>query len=107
MILRIEVAEQANIAFPESRIDSVSATSFQDQLVELIGRSDNVVVDCADVEYVSSAGLRALLVAAKSAQTKGVKFAVCSLKSHVKEIFTVSGFDNMVQIHPDRETALA
>ncbi|KUR72788.1 hypothetical protein AQZ52_06080 [Novosphingobium fuchskuhlense] len=84
----------------------MTATSFQEQLVEIIAKSDHVVVDCATVDYVSSAGLRALLVAAKAAQSKGMKFAVCSLKPHVKEIFTVSGFDKIVRIDPDRETAL-
>lgn len=65
------------------------------------------MVDCASLSYVSSAGLRAFLVAAKAAETKGVSFSACSLGSDVASVFTISGFDRIVPIFDSISEATA
>jgi anti-anti-sigma factor len=48
-----------------------------------------------------------LLVAAKQSKAAQCKFAICSLKSQVREVFDISGFGSIIAIHPDRAAALA
>jgi anti-anti-sigma factor len=57
-----------------------------------------VVFDMRDVSYVSSAGLRVILVAAKQARAVGGGAAVFGLQPRVEKIFSVSGFDKVVPV---------
>ncbi len=66
-----------------------------------------VIIDCAALDYVSSAGLRAFLLAARTAQRAGISFGLCSLKPAVREVFDLSGFSRIIAVHADRATALA
>jgi anti-anti-sigma factor len=68
--------------------------------------SNGVVVDCGSLDYVSSAGLRAFLVGAKAAETKGVSFSACALDENVESVFTISGFDRIVSLYATLEDAL-
>jgi anti-anti-sigma factor len=90
------------------RIDSVTAKSLEEKLLGLITEAPPaLVVDFSNVDYISSAGLRVLLVVAKQSKAAHCKFALCSLKAKVREVFDISGFDTIMAIHPDRASALA
>ena len=65
-----------------------------------------VIIDCAGLEYVSSAGLRVFLLAARTSQRAGFRFALCSLQPAVREVFELSGFNRVIDVHPDRAAAL-
>ena len=64
-------------------------------------------IDCAALDYVSSAGLRAVLLVARAAQRAHVPFALCGLQPAVREVFDLSGFSRIIVVAPDRATALA
>jgi anti-anti-sigma factor len=66
-----------------------------------------MIIDCAALDYVSSAGLRVFLLVARGAKRAGVALALCSLKPAVREIFDVSGFSQIIAVHADRAAALA
>jgi anti-anti-sigma factor len=90
------------------RIDSTTAKPLEEKLLALIKEAPSaLVVDFAKVDYISSAGLRVLLVAAKQSKAAQCRFAICSLKSQVREVFDISGFGSIIAIHPDRAAALA
>ena len=96
------------IAKPEGRIDGVNARDFHDALSEAIGTSNSaVIVDLADINYISSAGLRTFLLVAKTLQQRSAQFALCSLSKSIQEIFEISGFDKIIAIHASEEEALA
>lgn len=78
----------------------------QAQLLERIDRASAVVIECAGLDYVSSAGLRVFLMGAKRCQQSQRAFAVCSLQSAVKEVFEISGFLSILSCHPDRRETL-
>ena len=65
-----------------------------------------LVVDCSSLDYVSSAGLRVFLVAARAAKAAGVGFDVSDLKPAVKEVFDLTGFGNVITLCADRATAV-
>jgi anti-sigma B factor antagonist len=99
------------LVIPEGRLDFSSAASFEKQLNEVLAGAGTapaaVIIDCAALDYVSSAGLRALLLAARGSQRAGISFALCALKPAVREVFDLSGFTRIITIYADRATALA
>jgi anti-anti-sigma factor len=62
------------------------------------GGSQRMVFDMRQVSYVSSAGLRAILMAAKKAKSAGGGVAVFGLQADVEEVFTIAGFGKIVPI---------
>jgi len=96
------------IAKPEGRIDGVNARDFHEALSEAIGTDSNaVLVDLADINYISSAGLRVILQTARKLQQQNAKFAICSLTGTVREVFEISGFDRVIDIHSSQAEAVA
>ena len=72
MELTHEISEGLLVVRPKRRIDSSSAASFEEQCAALIAEGPNrVVIDFSEVHYVSSAGLRAVLIVAKKAEIAG------------------------------------
>ncbi len=92
---------------PEGRLDSLTAPAFEAGLVPLVDRAGVVVIECSKLTYVSSAGLRVFLTAAKTAKSKGGKIVLCALAPGVQEVFTVSGFSKIIDMHPTLDAALA
>ncbi len=109
MNIRIESIGEATVVIPEGRLDFGSAAGFEKQLGQtLAGKAPAaLIIDCAGLEYVSSAGLRAFLIAARGAQRAGVRFALCGLQPPVREVFDLSGFSRIITIFADRAAALA
>lgn len=90
------------------QIDSTAAAEFEEQIVALIASgNNNLVVDFANVKFVSSAGLRVLLLAAKKVKPYGGKIILCNLSDDVKEVFEISGFSSLFSIYPSLDEALA
>jgi anti-anti-sigma factor len=111
MIVRIEALAEATCVIPEGRLDFDAAPGFQEALERVLGTAGKapaaLIIDAAALEYVSSAGLRAVLLAARAAQRAGVPFALCALQPAVREVFDLSGFSRIIAVHADRATALA
>ena len=108
MQVTIETLGGMTLVTATGRLDFGAATAFQQQLEQAIAaRPARVVVDCASLEYVSSAGLRSFLVAARAAKAASAGFAACGLQPSVKEVFEISGFSRIIEILPDRAAATA
>lgn len=89
------------------RLDSSSAGVLEAVLPARVQTHDKVVLDLADVPYVSSAGLRVMLMGAKAARAKGHKLALAGLAPTVHEVFDISGFTALFTIAPDVDSAVA
>ena len=89
------------------RLDFGTSSAFQHVLesavVEAKGRA--LIVDCINLDYASSTGLRCFLIGARAAQAVGVRFMVCGLKKAVADVFEVSGFSKIIQTFADRAAA--
>ena len=89
------------VATAEERVDGANARGFQNDLEQAIEEGDRtVILDLKQLFYISSAGLRAILLTAKGLQRQQAKLAVCSLSDPVREIFEISGFDKIIPVHP-------
>src|SRR5690242_19621399 len=81
------------------RLDSQSAPSAEERLTQLIaGAAPRLAIDLTDLEYISSAGLRVLLLVARKVQQADGKLAVFGLASGVREVFSISGFDTIFTV---------
>ena len=96
------------IAKAGGRIDGTNAADFENAMQAAIGGSEGaVVLDCEELSYISSAGLRAILRIAKDLNRRAVKFVLCSLSDPIREVFQISGFDKIINIHADRGGAVS
>ena len=92
----------------EERVDSANAQAFYQELDSAIESDDRaVVMDMERLAYISSAGLRVILQTARKLQQQNAKFAICSLSGTVREVFEISGFDRVIDIHSSQEDAIA
>ena len=108
MDIGLERQEGALVAKPEGRIDGINASDFEKALRDAIDEEGgSLVVDLAGLTYISSAGLRAILLIAKLLAQRNAKFGLCSLSDPIREVFEISGFDKIVSIHGSRTEALA
>lgn len=108
--MSLQIGEQrkgrAIILSPAGRIDNDTSPGFQARLLDAVAKGP-VLVDLSGVEYVSSAGLRALMMAAKQSKTANTRVVVAALAPVVKEIFDISRFSFVVQVYGTTAEALA
>jgi anti-anti-sigma factor len=102
---------KALVLATSGRIDHASAEPFkaalQPHLEHCAAGGDIVVLDFSAVDYISSVGLRVLMLAAKQARAAQGKIAVAALQPVVKEIFEISKFSLVLPCYADTREALA
>ena len=93
---------------PLGRLDLPTARAVEDSLNDLLdaGRA-RLVIDLSNVVYVASAGLKALLVGLRRARLLNGDLRIASMSDRVREVFEMSGFDQVFQIFPDTASAVA
>ena len=90
------------------RLDSSAAPAAEDSFGHLLGGgAPRLAVDLSALEYISSAGLRVLLVVARKVQQANGKVVLFGLRPNVREVFSVSGFDKIFAIEADAAGAAA
>lgn len=107
MDIREQRQDHAVVLSPAGRLDSLSCREFEGCLLRVLDEGDAVVVDCAAMDYISSAGLRVLLVAAKRARATDKRLVLAALRDNVREVFDISGFSTVFAIHPSVAAAVA
>ena len=81
------------------RLDSNTSPEFEERLFGVIEDGErSVVVDFEELDYISSAGLRVLLKAAKELKRSQGKIVLCSMKDYIKEVFEIAGFVSLFPI---------
>jgi stage II sporulation protein AA (anti-sigma F factor antagonist) len=91
----------------KGRLDAMTAGGLQQKLMALIeGGQQRFLLDVAELTYISSAGLRVLLVAAKTLETSAGTLVFCSLKTPVQQVFDIAGFSSLFRLYPSRQEAL-
>ncbi len=99
--------EDALIVSAEGRVDGANARKFQKAVENVITDGDQaVILDMENLSYISSAGLRSILLIAKGLQKRSSKFAVCALQDPIREVFRIVGFDKIVSIYDSQGEAV-
>ncbi len=82
------------------RLEAVSAPVFEAHCRQAIeGGERAMILDCGPLEYLSSAGLRSILIVAKSLGAAGGDFALANARGPIREVLEVSGFLGMLPCH--------
>lgn len=85
----------------KGRLDSNTSIAFEETVFKSIDAGNRkLVMDFADLDYISSAGLRVILKAAKNLKKTEGELVLCAMQDYVKEVFEISGFDTFLQIAP-------
>jgi anti-sigma B factor antagonist len=91
----------------EGNLDTNTSPKAQDALDKACEAGSKVLVDFSNLDYVSSAGLRVLLMTAKKLKSQSGQFHICNLNETVQEVFEISGFSSIFNVFGDHEAALA
>lgn len=95
------------ILCPEGQINSSNAAGIEADLMEHINKGErSLVLDLSHLQYISSAGLRVVLVLAKRLREEGGRVVLGGLLPHVYEVFNISGFLSILTVVETREAAL-
>ncbi len=90
------------------RIDHSNADELQRALAPAVAEAGAaIVLDFAAVEYISSMGLRALMVAAKGVRARQGRIGIAALQPVVREIFDISRFDHVLEVYATVADAMA
>jgi anti-anti-sigma factor len=98
------------VAVPVGQINHANAQALQQALEPVLKELNPgkvaLILDFSGVEYISSMGLRVLMVAAKQVRALGMRIAVSSLRPIVKEIFDIARFNHVTEVFPSVRSAL-
>lgn len=82
----------------EGRVDTNTSAQLQDKILKAFQKANALMIDLASVEYVSSAGLRALLIGQKTANSKKGTMKLIHVQESVRSVFDMSGFTAILTI---------
>jgi|SRR5947199_315220 anti-anti-sigma factor len=108
MELTEEDAADVTIVAVSGRLDSQTARQFSNRLGELVGGGQShLLIETSQLNYIGSAGLRALLLGARQAAEHGGWLALCNLNGPVQGMVETAGLAAVFKTYPTREAALA
>lgn len=98
----------ATVITIKGRLDTVTAPELEKQLTSVTADgAGTLIMNMSDVDYISSAGLRVLLVAAKIMKSNNGEVLLCGLQGSVKEVLDISGFSSIFKTFDTEAAALA
>jgi anti-sigma B factor antagonist len=106
-IERVEIGA-AQVFRIDGRLDSTTSPAFEAQILKMIRPGENrVVLDFTSVTYVSSAGLRVVLLTAKQTRASQGGFAIFGMAKAVHDVFRISGFAKIIALFDTEPEAVA
>jgi anti-anti-sigma factor len=104
--LNSEYDDDVLVLNPSGRIDGATAKEYEEALLDRIANGHSkILMNCEAIEYISSAGLRVLLMTSRRAGEAAGKLVLCAVKDHVHDVFKHSGFAEIIPIHGDQDEA--
>jgi len=97
----IEIKEQEGkfVATFNGRLDTPAAIKAQQEISPLLENADKeIILDCTNLEYISSSGLRLFLSLRKETANKGGKVIIENINADIKKVFMMTGFFNLFEI---------
>ena len=107
--MEINIKKNGDVSILElnGRLDTTNYNEIEKKFDELISNGEiKIIVDCSNLNYISSSGLRVLLKSLKAINAAKGKFILCSLQENINEVFEISGFSSIFEIYADQSEAL-
>lgn len=116
--MKIEIAprDTATLVHLQGQLDSNAAPTLEKRLMAVLNEQADaqsndqpnaLILDCSATDYVSSAGLRVLLVVAKHCRQQQRRFMLCAVNDEVMQVLQITGFQRVLELQPDLDQALA
>ena len=98
--MEVQVTKEASatVAALIGRLDTLAAQEIAPQMDELKNVDGTLILDCNQLSYISSSGLRIFLTLRKAAAEKGGKIIVRGLSNEIRSVFMMTGFLNLFEI---------
>jgi len=106
MNVNIKTDENIVIISIEGSIDSKTAGDLQSQIMEKVSETNNVLLDLTKVDYVSSAGLRVLLMIYRQIKSKNGKVILVGVSEEIRDVMSMTGFINFFEMADNIDNAL-
>jgi anti-anti-sigma factor len=87
-----------NVIAVKGRLDTLTAPDLQDPLSTSVKQNKKTILNCIELEYVSSAGLRVLLMAEKTSKASKTELVITNISDEIREIFDMTGFSEILTI---------
>lgn len=108
MEISTEELKQVSVMAVSGRVDSATAPELENSLKKLVeAEKTQIVLDLKNVEYMSSAGLRAMVSTLKAVKRVNGDLRLASPSPRVEEVLRLAGLTSIFSIHPTREEAVA
>ena len=108
--MEVKITEYKRVAVvqPVGRVDSNTSAEFEAALRRLVesGRT-NLVLDLSMIDFLSSAGLRVIVLTMKTTRKNGGNVCVAAANARAAEVMKLAGLDSVIDMHPSREAAVA
>lgn len=82
----------------DTQIDTVTAPDFENEINDEMGKFDSLILDFEKLEYISSAGLRVLIMTQKKLQPQSIPFTIINTPDMIRDIISVSGLDKVLNV---------
>jgi stage II sporulation protein AA (anti-sigma F factor antagonist) len=107
MEFQIQKETAATVVAVIGRMDAVTAPEYEKKLAGMMDEGEkNFIIDFGKLDYISSAGLRALLMAGKRVKSLGGLMLLANIGGAVKDVFAISGFGTIFPMHDTVQSAL-
>ena len=99
MVATIQEFDNQYVATLKGELDTAAAVE-AGQVLKPLYKSDgrDIVIDCTDLEYIASSGLRILISILKGAKANGSKVIIRNMNDDIKNVFRLTGFINLFEI---------
>lgn len=99
MEVKIDYLEERINLSVTGRLDTVNAPIFEKKISPILASDmKDVIMDCKDLEYISSSGLRLFLVMQKHANAKKGELTIINMNAEIKSVFDMTGFTALFNI---------
>jgi anti-anti-sigma factor len=107
MNLQVSTFENYTLVSVEGRVDTTNAHELEKSILDLVdGGCSRIFLDCSGLYYISSSGLRVLLIVQKKMAASNGQLRLSHLQPGIREIFDISGFSTIFSLYADNEAAL-
>jgi anti-sigma B factor antagonist len=107
MEISTRTSNDTHIVAIAGSLDSTTSPAAQKALEPVLAGAKKVALDFSQLDYISSAGLRVLLGAAKQLKASGGTLGMFGLNQSVREVFDISGFSSILPVYPSEAEAVA
>jgi len=105
--IRSKVIDNAAIIYPKGHLDAHNVEKFEKEILKLIGSSQfNIIINCKDLNYISSAGMGIIMGYLDEIREKGGDIRLCSVSERVYEIFDLVGFTEIYDFLDNEQSAI-